>query len=195
MTTIESHRWVTHCASYISCAKKIQDSFSLARLHAGRQAVSFASLRRSSIGSELFELCAFLGGIFFRSRVEIFCSRVSCFLCCSEDGLALFWRLGALRVAVLTRSRLLVFRILFRGGFLLGAFSAGPAPPVVQLWARVEVRSGSVAKLSLGQLLHFRAFAFPSEKPSRDCSVAQSSGAARRVMWRNSWQLRELVEW
>ena len=61
-------------------------------------------------------------------------------------------------------------------------------------WPWVEVRSGSVAKLSLGQLLHFRAFAFPSEKPSRDCSVAQSSGAARRVMWRNSWQLRELVE-
>ena len=195
MTKIESDRWVTHCASYISCAKKIQDSFSLARLHAGRQAVSFASLRRSSIGSELFEFCAFLGGIFFRSRVAISCSRVSCFLCCSEDGLALFWRLGALRVAVLTRSRLLVFRILFRGWFLLGAFSAGPAPPFVQLWARVEVRSGSVAKLSLGQLLHFRAFAFPSEKPSRDCSVAQSSGAARRVLWRNSWQLRELVEW
>ena len=61
-------------------------------------------------------------------------------------------------------------------------------------WPWVEVRSGSVAKLSLGQLLHFRAFAFPSEKPSRDCSVAQSSGAARRVLWRNSWQLRELVE-
>ena len=175
--------------------KRFKNSSSLARLHAGRQAVSFASLRRSSIGSELFEFCAFLGGIFFRSRVAISCSRVSCFLCCSEDGLALFWRLGALRVAVLTRSRLLVFRILFRGWFLLGAFSAGPAPPFVQLWARVEVRSGSVAKLSLGQLLHFRAFAFPSEKPSRDCSVAQSSGAARRVMWRNSWQLRELVEW
>ena len=130
----------------------------------------------------------------FCSRVEIFCSRVSCFLCCSEDGPALFWRLGALRVAVLTRSRLLVFRILLRGGVLLGAFSAGPAPPFVQLWARAEVRSGSVAKLSLGQLLHFRAFAFPSEKPSRDCSVAQSSGAARRVTLRNSWQLRELVE-
>ena len=81
MTTIESHRWVTHCASYISCAKKIQDSFSIARLHAGRQAVSFASLRRSSIGSELFEFCAFLGGIFFRSRVVTSCSRVSCFLC------------------------------------------------------------------------------------------------------------------
>ena len=177
--------------------KRFKNSFSLARLHAGRQAVSFASLRRSSIGSELFEFCAFLGGIFFRSRVAISCSRVSCFLCCSEDGLALFWRLGALRVAVLTtcRSRLLIFRILRRGGFLLRAFSAGPAPPFVQLWARVEVPSGSVAKLSLGQLLHFRAFAFPSEKPSRDCSVAQSSGAARRVMWRNSWQLRELVEW
>ena len=175
--------------------KRFKNSFSLARLHAGRQAVSFASLRRSSIGSELFEFCAFLGGIVFRSRVAISCSRVSCFLCCSEDGLALFWRLGALRVAVLTRSRLLVFRILFRGWFLLGAFSAGPAPPFVQLWARVEVRSGSVAKLSLGQLLHFRAFAFPSEKPSRDCSVAQSSGAARRVLGRNSWQLRELVEW
>ena len=142
--------------------KRFKNSFSLARLHAGRQAVSFASLRRSSTGSELFEFCAFLGGIFFRSRVAISCSRVSCFLCCSEDGLALFWRLGALRVAVLTtcRSRLLIFRILRRGGFLLGAFSAGPAPPFVQLWARVEVRSGSVAKLSLGTVAPFSSIRF-----------------------------------
>ena len=161
---------------------------------AGRQ---YPSLRCGGARSALSCLSSVLSWEVFFSAVVLrfLVPAFHVFLCCSEDGLALFWRFGALRVAVLTRSRLLVFRILFRGGFLLGAFSAGPAPPFVQLWARAEVRSGSVAKLSLGQLLHFRAFAFPSEKPSRDCSVAQSSGAARRVLWRNSWQLRELVEW
>ena len=174
---------MTHRASYISCAKKIQDSFSLARLHAGRQAVSFASLRRSSIGSELFEFCAFLGGIFFRSRVAISCSRVSCFLCCSEDGLALFWRLGALRVAVLTRSRLLVFRILFRGGFLLGAFSAGPAPAICTV-----VGAGGSSKRFSGKAFPWTVAPFSSIRfPFREtvaglfgCAV-ERSGAKSHV--------------
>ena len=104
---------------------------------AGRQ---YPSLRCGGARSALSCLSYVLSWEVFFSAVVLrfLVPAFHVFLCCSEDGLALFWRLGALRVAVLTRSRLLVFRILFRGGFLLGAFSAGPAPPVVQLWARVE---------------------------------------------------------
>ena len=58
-------------------------------------------------------------------------------------------------------------------------------------WERVEVRSGSSVELSLGRSLCLRALAFPSEKPSRDFSVVQSSEAMRIVARRNPWQLRE----
>ena len=58
-------------------------------------------------------------------------------------------------------------------------------------WVRVEVRTGSVVKLSPVRSLHLRALAFPSEKPSRDFSVVQSCEAMRNVTRRNPWQLRE----
>ena len=144
---------------------------------AGRQ---YPSLRCGGARSALSCLSSVLSWEVFFSAVVLrfLVPAFHVFLCCSEDGLALFWRLGALRVAVLTRSRLLVFRILFRGGFLLGAFSAGPAPPFVQLWARVEVRSGSVAKLSLGTVAPFSSIRFPFRETVAGlfgCAVERSS--------------------
>ena len=57
---------------------------------------------------------------------------------------------------------------------------------------RVEVRSGSLAKLFLWSSLSFRKLAFPLEKPSREILVVQSSGACEMSARRNHWQEREL---
>ena len=95
------------------------------------------------------------------------------FLCCSEDGLALFWRLGALRVAVLTRSRLLVFRILFRGWFLLGAFSASPAPAICTV-----VGAGGSSKRFSGKAFPWTVAPFSSIRFSFRETVAGLFGCA-----------------
>ena len=71
-------------------------------------------------------------------------------------------------------------------------FFRGRGPAKCTVWERVEVRSGSLAKLFLWSSLSFRKLAFPSEKPSRDILVVQSSGACEMSARRNHWQEREL---
>ena len=91
-------------------------------------------------------------------------------------------------------------RFVFPSGFAASCvWSLSVAFPLPGLamcteWVRVEVRSGSVVKLFPGRSLHLRAFAFPSEKPSRDFLVVynvQPWEAMRYVTRRNPWQLRE----
>ena len=89
--------------------------------------------------------------------------------------------------------------LLFPGSFLRQAISGravlyfrGRGPASCTVWERVEVRSGSLAKLFLWSSLSFRKLAFPLEKPSRDILVVQSSGACEMSARPNQWQEREL---